>query len=339
MPRDSARSSSSVSRVWATASSSVCRAALRVVGELVAGPAEVHGEPDQPLLRAVVDVALQPAQRDRLGRGGGALLLLQRDDPLSHLGHAGEQRVRQPGLEPGAAARHQREGEQGEQPDRGVQGDPRARAVAHPEELAQVLVVDAARDGPVVDDVERAAQGQHPPDHEQHERGQGHQQPDERVQQVEPRLRVPDRGEHPPPEPGARLRPAVDRAYPGPVQHRGEPEPLDVGQPSGGVQEAGEDRQAERGHQQPGAAVRSPPPRGRSRRSPAGGPRVRRWCRGRGGAGARGRGTRSGRGGQWCGGHGSRLWAYVPRRPIPHAGLFGVGFSLLQNVRLASPRR
>ena len=71
MPRDRARSSSSVSRVCASASSTVARGGLRVGVELVLGPAEVHREPDQPLLRAVVDVALEPAQRGRLGRDRG----------------------------------------------------------------------------------------------------------------------------------------------------------------------------------------------------------------------------------------------------------------------------
>ena len=68
MPRESARSSSSVSRVWASASSTVRAGRLGVGVELLLGPAEVHRQPDQPLLRAVVDVALEPAQRGRLGR-------------------------------------------------------------------------------------------------------------------------------------------------------------------------------------------------------------------------------------------------------------------------------
>ena len=45
--------------------------ALGVLGQLPPRAAEVHGQPDQPLLRAVVDVALEPAQRRRLGRAGG----------------------------------------------------------------------------------------------------------------------------------------------------------------------------------------------------------------------------------------------------------------------------
>ena len=75
MPRESARSSSSVSRVWASASSTRGAGRLRIGVELLLGPAQVHRQPDQPLLRAVVDVPLQPAQRDRLGRHRRRVLL------------------------------------------------------------------------------------------------------------------------------------------------------------------------------------------------------------------------------------------------------------------------
>ena len=83
MPRDRARSSSSASWVWAIASARISRTASGLRVEVVLGAAEVHREPDQPLLRPVVDVALEPAQRGRLGghrgdglRPGGVPLLL-----------------------------------------------------------------------------------------------------------------------------------------------------------------------------------------------------------------------------------------------------------------------
>ena len=78
---DSDRSSSTVSRAWASASSMVARGPLGVVGHLPLGAAQVHGQPDQPLLRAVVDVALEAAQRLRLGHPGGVAAALDPGAP------------------------------------------------------------------------------------------------------------------------------------------------------------------------------------------------------------------------------------------------------------------
>jgi hypothetical protein len=56
-----------------------CRAGGVLVGvHLVLGAPEVHRQPYQPLLRAVVDVALQPAQRGGLGRYRRRRLLVGR---------------------------------------------------------------------------------------------------------------------------------------------------------------------------------------------------------------------------------------------------------------------
>jgi hypothetical protein len=46
-----------------------------MVLQLAAGATEVHRQPNQPLLRTVVDVALQPPQRHRLGGDGGVAAL------------------------------------------------------------------------------------------------------------------------------------------------------------------------------------------------------------------------------------------------------------------------
>ena len=76
MPRESERSSSTVSRAWSSAASMVSEARSGSSVELATSPAEVHGEPHQPLLRPVVDVALEPAQRGRLGLASGVAAAL-----------------------------------------------------------------------------------------------------------------------------------------------------------------------------------------------------------------------------------------------------------------------
>ena len=109
MPRDRARSSSSVSRARPAASPSVARAAVRVALELPLGAGEVHVQPDQLLLRAVVDVALQPAQRDRLG-GDGGVAALGEPAELGLRGRAGgEQHPAELGLQQGDAADGERQ--------------------------------------------------------------------------------------------------------------------------------------------------------------------------------------------------------------------------------------
>ena len=95
MPRDSERSSSTVSRAWSSAASMVSPARRGPRSSWLAGPAEVHAQPDQPLLRAVVDVALEPAQRGGLGRAGRVAAALDPAHLLLELGAAAEQHVRQ----------------------------------------------------------------------------------------------------------------------------------------------------------------------------------------------------------------------------------------------------
>ena len=124
MPRDSARSSSSVSRARPAASPSVARARLRVALELPLGPGEVHVQPDQLLLRPVVDVALQPAQRDGLGGDGGVAALGQPAE-LGLGGRAGGEHAPGPlGLQERDAADGERQQDGDDQPDEGVEQDP-----------------------------------------------------------------------------------------------------------------------------------------------------------------------------------------------------------------------
>ena len=92
--------------------------AVGVVGQLSASPAEVHGEPDQPLLRPVVDVALEPAQRDGLGRASGVAAALDPAYLLLELGAAAQQHVRQAAVQGRGEPHHQGQGEQRDRTDR-----------------------------------------------------------------------------------------------------------------------------------------------------------------------------------------------------------------------------
>ena len=71
---------------------------LRVVGDLALGAAEVHGQPDQPLLRAVVDVALEPAHRLGLRDPGGVAAALDAGHLVLQLGAAAQQHPGQAGV-------------------------------------------------------------------------------------------------------------------------------------------------------------------------------------------------------------------------------------------------
>ena len=85
------------------------------LGQPPLGEAELHGERDQPLLRTVVQIALQPAAL-RVGRGDDARPgVLQRGDARGHLGigRGAEQRARDGDVERDQAPH----GEQEEQPD------------------------------------------------------------------------------------------------------------------------------------------------------------------------------------------------------------------------------
>ena len=91
----------------------------RVGVEPALGGGDVHAEPDQPLLRAVVQVPLQPAQRVRLGLAGRGPALGQ----LAHLLRAG--RSVSSTSSPGAIARVQ--------PDQPVQDGRRGQQQEHAE--------------------------------------------------------------------------------------------------------------------------------------------------------------------------------------------------------------
>ena len=96
-------------------------------------------QPDQPLLRPVVDVAFEPAQRGRLGghrgdglRPGGVPLLLQPPDPAEQRGHVPQQHLPKPGLGGDARPGHQRQGDSSSRPSviakaRCKPGDPSPR--------------------------------------------------------------------------------------------------------------------------------------------------------------------------------------------------------------------
>ena len=101
MPRESERSSSTVSRAWRSAASIVSAARSRVLVELLAGPAQVHRESHQALLGTVVDVALQPAQRRRLGDAGGVSATLDPGDLLLELGAAAQDRLGEAAVQQG----------------------------------------------------------------------------------------------------------------------------------------------------------------------------------------------------------------------------------------------
>ena len=79
---------------------------FRPAVEVMLGTAQLHRQPDQPLLGPVVDVPLEPAQRGRLGRHRGdslrpgpVPLLLQPADPALQRGNVRQQCLAQPGLD------------------------------------------------------------------------------------------------------------------------------------------------------------------------------------------------------------------------------------------------
>ena len=88
---------------------------LRVAVELGLGAAEVHREADQPLLRAVVDVALEATERHGLGRAPGPAAGLGSADLLLQLGPAAQEVAGQAGVEQRGDAEREREGQQRDQ--------------------------------------------------------------------------------------------------------------------------------------------------------------------------------------------------------------------------------
>ena len=83
---------------------------LGVSIELLLGPAQVHRQADEPLLRTVVHVALELSQRRRFRGHRRGLLVRQHRDRLAHLGNPGQQDATEPGLGQRAKAHHRTEG-------------------------------------------------------------------------------------------------------------------------------------------------------------------------------------------------------------------------------------
>ena len=92
-----------------------------------AGPAEVHREPHQPLLRPVVDVALEPAQRLGLGGASGVAAALDPAYLLLELGPAAEQHLRQAAVQERGGPHHQGRVSSATTPDHEVEQRSRGR--------------------------------------------------------------------------------------------------------------------------------------------------------------------------------------------------------------------
>ena len=145
MPRDRVRISASASWDCWNASSSSASGLRRVVAEPPLGRGDVHAQPDQPLLRPVVQVALQPAQGLRLGDPGGVPASFDAGHLLLQLGAAAQHGLGEAGLEERHAADHEGQGEQRDQADRGLQRDVGEPAVAEADQLGQRRVVAVPR--------------------------------------------------------------------------------------------------------------------------------------------------------------------------------------------------
>jgi hypothetical protein len=112
-----------------------------MVLQLAAGATEVHRQPNQPLLRTVVDVALQSAERLGLGRPGGVATGHDVLDLLLELGSAAQQQGRQGAVADRREAYRQRQRQQGDRAQHQVEHDLRAAALAEADELGQRGVV------------------------------------------------------------------------------------------------------------------------------------------------------------------------------------------------------
>ena len=165
IPRESERSSSTVSRAWSSAASMVSHGAVGVVGQLPTGATEVHRQPDQPLLRPVVDVALEPAQRDRLGLPRGVPAALDAAYVLLELGPAAQQH-RAPGRRAASAANRITSGRvtRANDPDHQVEPDLGVPAVAEAESAASVVASsESIGQPPLPEPVGQPAGGRRPP--------------------------------------------------------------------------------------------------------------------------------------------------------------------------------
>ena len=216
-----------------------------VVGELRLGPAEFHGQRDQPLLRAVVQVTLDPPPL-RLGRVHHPL---PADFEFGHPGGQVTRRAEQP-------TGHRRVGDReapghlgrDDQHDQAEgRGDRDGRAAQH--RVAQLGT--AGREVLVIERQRQHDQARGPERDADRQRDRADRQPEQPVAELAPagplREHPPPRHE-PPPVPGPAVRgPGRDR-YP---QHEGEPGPLGRGEPGDDPQRQAEDGQpGQREHQQ-----------------------------------------------------------------------------------------
>ncbi len=255
MPRDSERSSSTVSRAWSSASSRVCAGQRGVVLQLLLRPAEVHLEPDQPLLRA------RRGCRARAGAG-------RRPRPCGRPARPPSTRrtscwssarlLRSRCARPPCRAAANRDDER--------QRDQRDRADDQHQQALRVAAVTeagAARDGDVVvrvvgdpalpEPVGQPAEGQRPPRERQGERDRAGHQPDEAPQHVEPRLRVAQRGQRLAPEGGALGRAEVRRGRGRLAEHPAQPHPLEPREAAGHHHRDPEQQHPADQHRQPEA--------------------------------------------------------------------------------------
>ena len=145
MPRDSARRSSSGLAGLAGGLVDGGPGGGRVALELPLGPGQVHLQPDQPLLRPVVDVALEPAQRLGLGGDGGVAPSVSRPSSAWVARAGGQQGAAELGLQQGDAAHHERQQDGEHEAERGVEEDPAPGGALQADELEQVLVVRVGR--------------------------------------------------------------------------------------------------------------------------------------------------------------------------------------------------
>jgi hypothetical protein len=200
------------------------------------GPGQIHVQPDQLLLRPVVDVALQPAQRHRLGGDGGVAAL--REPAELGLGSraGGQEQPADGGPQQGHPADDERHEDGEDDADDGAEGDPGRRRVLEPEDLRQLVRVRRMRQGPIPGPVGEPGQGE---------------RPDRHVQRIQPRLRIAQRcGQL---ADRTSLGGDVRGAGNGPAQDSGQPGALERGEAAGGEQRRGHDGNADPHDQQPGA--------------------------------------------------------------------------------------
>ena len=200
MPRESERSSSTVSRAWSERL--VDGRARRARGprlELPLGPAEVHAAAGPGAAagrrgcRARAGAATRPPPP---GRRRGCPDT--RATSVCSSARLAQQHRGEAGVDRGGEPHHQRQGDQRDGPDREVGHALRRTPVAEPEQVGESVVPSAlVGDAPLPEPVGQARQRGRPPD-QRHREGEGRgDQADDRPHHVEPRLRVPERGQQP----------------------------------------------------------------------------------------------------------------------------------------------